>query len=406
MKLGVIADDFTGASDIALTLAEAGFAAVQYVGVPTAEAGDEDVAIIALKTRSVRAADAIAQSLAACEWLLAQGATQIVFKVCSTFDSTDQGNIGPVAEALADRLGESNVVVCPAFPENGRSVYMGHLFVGDRLLNESGMENHPLTPMRDADLRRVLARQSQRPVPHVAHAIVSQGAVALSAAIKARPGLIIVDAIDEADLRTIGQAVIDRKLMVGGSGIALGLPGNFGAKARSVSWTPQPGKGAVLSGSCSRATRGQIEFYKTRAPSRQIAPEEILGGLDLDAIADWAVKQDTAPLIYSSADPESVRAAQAKHGEALLADAIEAAFSQLAAALVRRGVSRIVVAGGETSGAVVSGIGATALEIGPRLAAGVPAIRVRGKNLALALKSGNFGAEDFFETALKAMEAS
>ncbi len=403
MKIGVIADDFTGASDIALTLAEGGMRTAQYIGVPDGNTSARvDAGVVALKSRTAPVAEAVSESLAACKWLVHQGAKQIIFKVCSTFDSTDEGNIGPVLDALADALGEDQVIVCPAFPENGRSVYQGHLFVADRLLNESGMQDHPLTPMKDADLRRVLAPQTKRTVGHIPARTVAQGALAMRAAMPSVQTHVIVDAIQDADLRAIGAAAKDRKLLCGGSGIAIGLPANFGAKAATPAWRGVAGKGVVLSGSCSRATREQVEKYCGKFASFEVTAEKAVGGeIDVEALADWVVAQDR-PLVYSSADPDVVRAAQAKFGREASATAIEGLFADLAAALKLRGVTRIVVAGGETSGAVVRGLAAQVLEIGPRIAAGVPAVKVDG--IALALKSGNFGGPCFFKEALALME--
>ncbi len=405
MKLGVIADDFTGASDIALTLAEGGMRTVQYIGVPShSAASGVEAGVVALKSRNIPARDAVALSLSACEWLLAQGASQIVFKVCSTFDSTPAGNIGPVSAALAERLGEQQVMVCPAFPENGRSVYQGHLFVGDVLLSDSGMKDHPLTPMRDADLRRVLQAQTDWPVAHVAADVVFRGAEAIAAALPATPAMVIVDAIRDDDLLAIAEAARGRKLMTGGSGIALGLPANFGALAATPEWQPIAGKGAVLSGSCSQATRGQVAAYKAKAPSFEITPDAVMSGrLNAAEIAEWTLQQDMPPLVYSSADPDEVLAAQERWGQAALAEAIEGLFTELATALADRKLSRLIVAGGETSGAVVAGLKATALNIGPRAAAGVPLLLPEGRAMALALKSGNFGGPDFFEEALERM---
>lgn len=404
MKIGVIADDFTGASDIALTLAEGGMRTAQFVGIPDT-AVDVDAGVVALKSRTIPVQDAITQSLAACDWLLAQGAEQIIFKVCSTFDSTDAGNIGQVTQALAEHLNAKHIMVCPAFPANGRSVYMGHLFVGDVLLNESGMQDHPLTPMTDPDLRRVLARQTTWPVAHLPHATVSQGSEAISNALPKDRAMIIIDAISEADLRSIGQAAKGQKLLTGGSGIALGLPANFGATPATPPWRGITGPGVILSGSCSRATRGQVAAYKAKAPHREITAADVMfGAITATKLVDWALSQDTAPLIYSSADPDVVKQAQTDFGREVIAAKIETLFANLAAELAQRGIKRMVVAGGETSGAVVTGLNAQTLHIGPKLAAGVPALR--HENMALALKSGNFGGEDFFTTALHDMETS
>ena len=404
MKIGVIADDFTGASDIALTLAEAGMSVAQFVGVPNAASEpDLDAGVVALKSRTAPVPEAVAQSMAACEWLLAQGATQIILKVCSTFDSTKRGNIGPVLDALAARLDATSVIVCPAFPENGRSVYQGHLFVADKLLNESGMQDHPLTPMTDADLRRVLAAQSDRAVHHVPALLVLKGADTIRANLK-EVGHVIVDAITDRDLMQIGAAARNMPLLCGGSGIAMGLPGNFGHVPGRPGWSGVSGPGVVISGSCSRATRAQVAAYLKVAPAWQIqADQAIAGAYDLEDMSAWVMEQKVPPLIYSSADPDAVREAQSRFGATAAAGAIEQLFARLANQLVERGVRRLVVAGGETSGAVVEGLGTTALQIGPRAAAGVPLIRSKG--VALALKSGNFGGPAFFRDTLDLMEA-
>jgi len=406
VKIGVVADDFTGASDIALTLAEGGLQCVQYVGVPTAPADPRvEAGVVSLKSRTIAAPNAVAQSLAACEWLLAQGATQIVFKVCSTFDSTAQGNIGPVAAALGARMQERQVIVCPAFPENGRSVYQGHLFVGNVPLNESGMQNHPLTPMTDADIRRVLAAQTDWPVAHVPAATVFQGAGAIEGALPEGPAMIIIDAVRDADLQAIAQVARTKRLLVGGSGIAIGLPANFGANAHEPDWHAITGPGVILSGSCSIATQGQVQVYRATAPSKEITPDAILAGrVDTSEIAEWVMKQDMAPLVYSSAGTADVRAAQDRYGRENLAQAIEAFFADLTNKLARQGLARLVVAGGETSGAVVSGLGTGSFSIGPRLASGVPLLKPNGHHMAVALKSGNFGGPDFFSQALHRMQ--
>src|SRR3954469_10943097 len=228
MLLGVIADDFTGASDIANTLAKGGLATVQFLGLPTKPAPETcEAGVVALKSRSIAAADAVALSIEAFEWLRAQGCRQFVFKYCSTFDSTPEGNIGPVGEALAQALGARGVPACPAFPTAGRTVYQGHLFVGDRLLSESGMENHPLNPMTDPDLRRWLSRQCREPVGLVAWGSVRQGGAAVRKALDAAAGrgerLAIVDAVSDEDLIAIGEACAEAPLVTGGSRLPPGL---------------------------------------------------------------------------------------------------------------------------------------------------------------------------------------
>ncbi len=427
MLLGCIADDFTGASDLANMLTVAGMQTVQIIGVPSAQTArpaeaaatadqriDADAVVIALKSRSIPAADAVAQSLQALQWLRQAGARQFLFKYCSTFDSTPDGNIGPVAEALLDALGSPFTIACPAFPTNRRTVYQGHLFVGDRLLNESGMENHPVTPMTDPDLVRWLQRQSRGKVGLVDAATVAGGAAAVRARFaalqQAGVRLAVCDAISDAQLRTLGQASADLALITGGSGIALGLPDNFRAagtlRALSRQLAPAAGRAVVLSGSCSPATRGQIERYREAAPARLVTAEEILAqGLQPAEIVHWVESQavDTAPLVYTSAEPATVKAAQQRFGAERVSAAIEGFTAAVARGLADAGFRRFVVAGGETSGAVVQALGAQRFAIGAEIDPGVPVLRALDGDSALALKSGNFGAPDFFAKALTRM---
>jgi uncharacterized protein YgbK (DUF1537 family) len=416
MLLGCIADDFTGASDLANTLTTGGMHTVQTIGVPAAGGAPRaDAVVVALKSRSIAAADAVAASLDALRWLRAHGARQILFKYCSTFDSTPQGNIGPVAEALLEALGAPIAIACPAFPTNRRTVYMGHLFVGDRLLNESGLQHHPLNPMTDPDLVRWLQRQSRGRVGLVPWPVVARGAAAVRESLAALAAggmrLAVADAIDDRDLRTLGEACVDAPLITGGSGIALGLPEGF-RRAGLLRASPAApaaigGPAVVLSGSCSAATRRQIERYAAHAPARRIDPDALMHGREsVAALADWVLAQPPGgapPLVYSSADPDAVRAAQERHGMQAVSEAIERLIAGLAAALYERGVRRQVIAGGETSGAVVQALRVTQLEIGPEIDPGVPVLAGIDRPVALALKSGNFGADDFFDRALAAV---
>lgn len=405
MLIGCIADDFTGASDIANTLAQGGMRSVLYSGIPKrAAARDVEAGIVALKTRTIAPEVAVAQSLAAAEWLLQQGCEQIVFKICSTFDSTPDGNIGPVASALAERLDAHAVIVCPAFPGAGRTVYQGHLFVGDRLLSETGMRRHPLTPMEDPDLRRWLTRQTALPVGLVSYDIVCRGAAAISEALAQRGReLVILDAIREDDMREIGVAAKSLPLLVGGSGIAIGLPANYGRRAGDgEAWSAIEGAGLVLAGSCSEATRAQVTEYTKSRPALRINPDEVMAGrIDAQKAMAWVMQNlDSSPLVYASAAPEAVCQAQARHGTEPLATALDGLFASLASRAVAAGVRRLVVAGGETSGAVTQGLGVEALRIGPEIAPGVPATCLPDGSLGLVLKSGNFGDAGFFATAL------
>lgn len=405
MLLGCIGDDFTGSSDLANTLAKAGMAVVQYSGVPSVPApAAVEAGVVALKSRSIPAAEAIRQSLDALKWLQDQGCKQFFFKYCSTFDSTDEGNIGPVAEALAAALSADQVIVCPAFPGTGRAVFQGHLFVKDQLLSDSPMKDHPLTPMRDADLRRVLARQTRGAVGHVPMTIVTAGSDAIRKALAAQAQqnrkLIVVDAIHDDDLLAIGAAARDSVLVTGGSGVAMGLPANF-ATAGLISggkteWQGQAGRCAVLSGSCSEATRNQLAVHAKTSAQFEIDVARVMRDeITPDALVSWVLAADGVPVLYSSASPQSVQAVQAEFGVTAVAERLDRLFGDLAKALVAAGIERLVVAGGETSGAVVEALGLAALSMGPEIDPGVPAMRA-GPNLTIALKSGNFGADDFF----------
>ena len=412
MLLGCIGDDFTGSSDLANTLAKSGMRVVQFSGVPEGPAGTEaEAGVVALKSRTIPAKEAVAQSLAALEWLRAQGCQQFLFKYCSTFDSTPEGNIGPVLDALSEALGASRVVVCPVFPATGRTLYQGHLFVGDKLLSESGMQNHPLTPMTDPDIRRWLSQQTSRQVGHVGFRDVAAGAERIGAALDRQEAegkvYIVVDAVGDGDLIEIGSAIAGDVLVSGGSGIALGLPENFRRAGLSTphegGWHGDGGRAAALCGSCSLASRRQIAVHAENHPSLMLEPDAIISGrLTPTAVRDWIVENQTGdrvPLVYSSAEPDAVADAQRKHGKEKVAASIEDFFAELARLVVEAGTRRLSSAGGETSGAVVSGLAIPAFEIGPEIDPGVPALRVVGGDVVLALKSGNFGADDFFAKA-------
>jgi uncharacterized protein YgbK (DUF1537 family) len=418
--LGCIADDFTGATDLAGMLVRAGMRTVQTIGVP-ADPGalDADAVVVALKSRTAPAPRAVADSLAALAPLRAAGCRRFFFKYCSTFDSTDTGNIGPVADALLDALGAPLAVACPAFPENGRAVFMGHLFVGEVLLSESGMRNHPLTPMTDPNLVRVLGRQARRKVGLVPAGIVAEGPEPIRARLdtlcRDGIGLAIVDAVSDTDLYRIGEACFDHPLVTGGSGVAMGLPaawrarGLLGAPAGGAAALPRiAGHAAIVSGSCSMATLGQVAAaVEGGTPAFKVDPLRLGAGEDLAAAAlAWAEPRlARGPvLVYATAEPEAVRAAQEELGRERAGALVEAALARVARGLVERGVRRLVVAGGETSGAVVNALGVSALRIGPQIAPGVPWTASLGdRPLALALKSGNFGAPRFFLDAWSAL---
>ena len=416
MLLGCIADDVTGASDLAATLVREGMRTVQVLGLPAPDAPppEVDAVVVALKSRTIPAEEAVEQSLAALQWLRKGGARQIFFKYCSTFDSSDAGNIGPVAEALLEALDSDFTIFCPAFPTNGRSLYQGHLFVNDRLLSESGMQHHPLTPMTDPDLVRVLQRQSAHPVGLVPYSSVTGGAAAVQQRFDELRGQgkrhAIVDALEDAHLRTIGEAAAGLALLTGGSGIALGLPENFRRadllQARAGDELPAvTGPAVVLSGSCSRATNGQVAYMKQRAPALALDPLALSRGEQrLEDILAWARPKlgETPILIYATAAPEEVSAVQAELGREAAGVLVEETMAALGRALVEAGARRLVLAGGETSGAVVKALGISALQIGREIDPGVPwTVSLGDPKLLLALKSGNFGTEDFFEKAFQ-----
>jgi len=422
LTLGVIADDFTGATDVASMLVRAGMRTVQLIGVPAEQqpAPDADAIVVALKTRTVPAAEALAESLAALRWLQRAGMRQCYFKYCSTFDSTPAGNIGPVTEALMTALGTDFTLACPAFPENGRTIFRGHLFVGDELLSDSGMRHHPLTPMHDANLVRVLQAQCRgRRVGLIRHDTVAQGAAAVQARVAALRGdgvsIAIADAIDNDALRTLAAACVDWPLLTAGSGLALGLPAAYERRgwirpdAAAARLDAIGGPAAVLSGSCSQATLAQVKAWQQEGrPAFAIDPIALARG---EAVADaalaWAAQRIASEpvLVYASTAPDALRVVQAELGAAHAGELVERCLAQIARALVERGVQRLVVAGGETSGAVVGALGVTQLRIGAPICPGVPWTQAEGRPLQLALKSGNFGGPAFFAEALT-MEVS
>ena len=413
--LGCIADDFTGATDLANTLVSEGMRVIQVFGVPQEdlELPPSDAIIVALKSRSIPADEAIHLSLESLEWLKAQGAEHFFFKYCSTFDSTPEGNIGPVSSALMKALDTDTTIACPSFPDNGRTVYQGHLFVFDKLLSESGMQNHPLNPMTDANLVRWLQQQTKAAVDLVPLETVREGMDEIRAALENKEGasIFVMDAITNHDLRTIGTAVVRYPLITGGSGVALGLPNAYraaGLLPQERSDAPYPkveGKSAILAGSCSSMTLKQVDYMKDRCPSCQLLVEDVIkrSGL-VREVLEWATPllEKGPVLIYSSADPESVKAAQEQGAALDIGHKFEDALARIAKGLVDQGVRKLIVAGGESSGAVVSALNVSAIRIGPQIDPGVPWVESIGAEpLALALKSGNFGTEDFFEKSFR-----
>ena len=421
LALGCIADDYTGASDLANTLTRAGLRTVQTIGVPSDDLKlpEVDAVVVSLKSRSIAATDAVAKSRAAEKWMRGRGAQHVLFKICSTFDSTDAGNIGPVMDALRAGSGDAIVLVTPAFPETGRTVYQGNLFVGAVPLNESPLKDHPLNPMHDSNLVRVLARQSKAAIGLVDLATVTRGADAVRARLadlaKQGTGAAIIDAVFDRDLETIGAVAIGHKLSVGASGIGLGLARALVASGRVTASSDADlgkalgGPAACLAGSCSQAKLGQIAHAERVMPVLHLDPEQVIAGPDETRRAlAWAREHiGKGPvLIASSSTPDQVAALQARHGRDAAGHAIEQAMADLAEELVRAGVRRLVVAGGETSGAAVDRLGIPGFLVGAEIAAGVPVLRAVGAregDMLLALKSGNFGGPDFFSDALTLM---
>jgi uncharacterized protein YgbK (DUF1537 family) len=422
LSLGCIADDYTGASDLANTLTRCGLRTVQTIGVPADDLPlpDVDAVVVSLKSRSIEASVAVERSRAAERWLRGRGADHVLFKICSTFDSTDAGNIGPVMDALRADGGDPIVLVTPAFPATGRTVYQGNLFVGSVPLNESPLKDHPLNPMHDSNLVRVLARQSKNKIGLVDLAVLTRGPAAVRAKLaelaKQGIGAAIIDAVFDPDLETIGTVALDHRLSVGASGIGLGLAralvaaGRAGSQAsEAISETPVGGPAACLAGSCSQATLQQVASAERVMPVLHLDPEQVIAGREEARRAvGWARDRlkDGSVLIASSSTPAEVAALQSRHGRDAAGHAIEQAMADIAEGLVAAGVRRLVVAGGETSGAVVDRLKIPGFLVGAEISAGVPVLRAVGASageMLIALKSGNFGGAEFFSDALALM---
>ena len=417
--LGCIADDFTGATDLASFLVQSGMKTVQLIGVPTepVDLSGIDAVVIALKSRTLPSEVAIRQSLDALKWLKKLNCEQYYFKYCSTFDSTAKGNIGPVTDTLLDELEESFTIICPSLPINGRTVYKGNLFVNDELLSESGMRNHPLTPMTDANLLRVMASQSSGKVGLVPFEVVSQGAQSIKKAfttLAKNYRYAVVDTVSNSDLEAIGEACSNLKLITGGSGLSIGLAKNFQNKGlfkireNSADLSTLTGNAVVLSGSCSVMTQKQVSQFQKHHPSKKIDPIEIASGkTKLDEFLTWFDQKRTAGAVmfFATDTPENIKQVQEELGVERASEIVEQFMANLVSALDKRGVTKFIVAGGETSGAVVKALNPSLLKIGHSIAPGVPLTEIVGNSpKLLALKSGNFGDEDFFEKALEMMK--
>jgi uncharacterized protein YgbK (DUF1537 family) len=409
MRLGVIADDFTGATDIAGFLVANGLRTVQLNGVPPAELQLQvDAVVISLKTRSCPVDEAVSQSLASLEWLRARGCLQYYFKYCSTFDSTPRGNIGPVTDALLDALDEDFTVVCPALPVNGRTIYNGYLFVNSVPLEESGMRHHPVTPMTDSNLMRLMEAQSRGKAGNVPSNVMDQGAEAVGTALTAlrNEGVryAVLDALNDAHLVAMGQAVARMRLVTGGSGLADGMARAWGRAADTATAAaegrPARGRAVILSGSCSQMTNAQVAAYRAAAPAVAVQVERCLSDAGYaEELAAWAAAQPAdgpAPLVYATTEPGQLKELQTRFGAAEASAAVERLFGTLAQRLEAAGFNQFIVAGGETSGVITQSLGIGGFHIGPQIAPGVPWVRAVDKPLSLALKSGNFGQERFF----------
>lgn len=413
MLLGVIADDFTGATDIAGFLVENGMRTIQVNGIPSANMQiNADAVVVSLKSRSCPTEQAVEQSVAALKWLQAQGCQQFYFKYCSTFDSTAKGNIGPVTDALLDALGEDFTIVCPALPVNGRTVFNGHLFVLGQLLSESGMRNHPVTPMTNSNLMDLMDAQSRGQTGLINYQSIEQGADAVIgrfAELKAQgKRYAVVDAFKAEHLNEIGKAVSSLKLVTGGSGLAAGIAKNWGEHLQDQTQAKQAGHPAkaptvIFSGSCSIMTNKQVERYKAKAPFLAMDIEQCMSNENyVNEVFDWVVNhlsESLAPIVYATADAEKLKTIQQQHGAEASSQAVETFFSLLAIKLHTYGVRNFIVAGGETSGVVTQSLKVDSFHIGPQIAPGVPWVKAINQDLSLALKSGNFGDENFFTTA-------
>ncbi|MGH1360462.1 MAG: 3-oxo-tetronate kinase [Burkholderiaceae bacterium] len=426
MLLGCIADDFTGATDLANNLVRNGMRVVQTIGIPEQSVqrfDNTDAVVVALKSRTIDPADAVSQSLAALEWLQQAGCEQFYFKYCSTFDSTDRGNIGPVTDALMSALATDFTIACPAFPATGRTIFRGHLFVNDQLLSDSSMRHHPLTPMTDSDLVSVLQRQTRRKVGLLRYDTIAAGADAVREKIQSLRAddveIAVADSLHDADLHSLAAGCAELPLLTAGSGVAIGLPANYQRAGKLASTTGQAsmpdvqGPAVIISGSCSSATLAQVHAYAQDHDRYQLDPLRLAKGeAEILAVTQEAVtialtaqQNGSAALIHASAEPEAVKAAQDVMGREAAGALVEQVLATCASQLRAQGTRRFVVAGGETSGAVVQALGVDALRIGPQIDPGVPWTESIGAEpLALALKSGNFGAVDFFSKALDLLD--
>ena len=417
--LGCIADDFTGATDLASMLARSGVNVSLRIGVPlSTPENTAEIEVIALKTRSISASKAIEESLSALKWLKEAGAKKYFFKYCSTFDSTAEGNIGPVSEALMNELKVDQTIYCPAFPENGRSIYMGNLFVGQKLLSESSMKDHPLTPMNDSNLMRLLSAQVSRRVGLADQIVVNSGVNSLKEKLISLKENdvphVIVDAVADTDLDTIASACQDMDFITGGSALAMPLAefykasGKISANDNSFMNKKLNTGSIILSGSCSEMTIIQVKnFIQRGAAAFQLDPIDLAEN-GVKKVLDWLSSQDFTKntIIYATSDPDTVKKVQAELGVDMAGKIVEQGLSECAIAARELGIKNFIIAGGETSGAITKALNVRQLDIGIEIAPGVPWTfsGKRNNQIALSLKSGNFGSEEFFTEALNKLE--
>ena len=417
--LGCIADDFTGATDLASMLARSGVNVSLRIGVPlSTPENTAEIEVIALKTRSISASKAIEESLSALKWLKEAGAKKYFFKYCSTFDSTAEGNIGPVSEALMNELKVDQTIYCPAFPENGRSIYMGNLFVGQKLLSESSMKDHPLTPMNDSNLMRLLSAQVSRRVGLADRIVVNSGVNSLKEKLISLKENdvphVIVDAVADTDLDTIASACQDMDFITGGSALAMPLAefykasGKISANDNSFMNKKLNTGSIILSGSCSEMTIIQVKnFIQRGAAAFQLDPIDLAEN-GVKKVLDWLSSQDFTKniIIYATSNPDTVKKVQAELGVDMAGKIVEQGLSECAIAARELGIKNFIIAGGETSGAITKALNVRQLDIGIEIAPGVPWTfsGKRNNQIALSLKSGNFGSEEFFTEALNKLE--
>lgn len=411
MRLGVIADDFTGAVDIAGFLVAGGMRTVMCSRA--VQTGDCDAIVMSLKIRSIPKEQAIKQALASLTFLKECGCDRFYYKYCSTFDSTAEGNIGPVADALRQALHCSATLICPALPVNKRTVFHGYLFVNDELLSDCPMRHHPLNPMHDSKLARILSSQSPAKNGHVYHDVIKKGSDVVRQAID---GLkdegvnnIIVDVVDDEDLTCIAEATQDFTLVTGGSGLAQGITEVWRRTEKrggnEAAFVVEKRKAVVIAGSCSAMMQKQVAYYKKHAPSLSIDEQACLDDPEYGKnVATWVLDhqdQDLAPLVYATRSPIELEENRKKFGDVDVSSAIEHLFARLTALLAEQGVQTFIVGGGETSGVVATTLGVDAYRIGAQIDPGVSWVRSLDGSYQLVLKSGNFGSEQFL---LKAQE--